>query len=144
MDKKLRHFNGINANLGVIVDDLRTRMEHLMHLIKQNRLLIRRNETYISGFRTAVHNVANYIDEFDQLKRAVHSSLYHYITDHDRKSIDLDPDIKKEYENQVKYLQNAVHSLKKRLDKETQIHKEDNLSIMQENIALINDITNLR
>jgi len=29
MDKNLKHFNKINANLGYIVDDLRTRQEHM-------------------------------------------------------------------------------------------------------------------
>ena len=28
MDKNLKHYNKINANLGYIVDDLRTRQEH--------------------------------------------------------------------------------------------------------------------
>lgn len=29
MDKNLKHYNKINANLGYIVDDLRTRQEHM-------------------------------------------------------------------------------------------------------------------
>ena len=37
MDKNLRQFNKINANLGYIVDDLRTRQEHMQELIKKNR-----------------------------------------------------------------------------------------------------------
>ena len=40
------------------------------------------------------------------------------------KNVEIDPDIKKEYENQKRYLENSVNSLKKRLEKETQIHKE--------------------
>jgi len=34
------------------------------------------------------------------------------------KNIEIDPDIKKEYENQRKYLENSQASLKKRLEKE--------------------------
>lgn len=99
MDKKLRHFNGINANLGVIVDDLRTRMEHLMHMIKQNRLLIRKNQTYIDTFKTNVYWVSEHIDDFDQLKRTVNCSLYPYVREQDAKNNEIDADIKKEYEN---------------------------------------------
>ena len=33
--------------------------------------------------------------------------------------MEIDPDIKKEYENQKRYLENSVNSLKKRLEKET-------------------------
>jgi hypothetical protein len=41
-------------------------------------------------------------------------------------------------------LENSVNSLKKRLEKETQIHKEDNNNIMMENMELINQISQLR
>lgn len=60
------------------------------------------------------------------------------------KNVEIDPDIKKEYINQKKYLESSVFSLKKRLEKEQQIHREDNLNIMQENMDLIQDITDLR
>ena len=60
------------------------------------------------------------------------------------KNVEIDPDIKKEYENQKRYLENSKNSLKKRLDKESQIHKEDNVSIMRENIKLIYHIQELR
>jgi hypothetical protein len=60
------------------------------------------------------------------------------------KNVEVDPDIKKEYENQRRYLENSKNSLKKRLDKEQQIHKEDNMNIMRENIKLIKMISNLR
>ena len=47
-----------------------------------------------------------------------------YTDTKDHKNVEIDPDIKKEYENQKRYLENSVNSLKKRLEKETQIHKE--------------------
>lgn len=60
------------------------------------------------------------------------------------KNVEIDPDIKKEYENQRRYLDNSKNSLKKRLDKEQQIHKQDNMNIMRENIKLIKMISDLR
>ena len=60
------------------------------------------------------------------------------------KNAEIDPDIKKEYENQKRYLDNSKNSLKKRLEKEQQIHKQDNMNIMRENITLIRMITDLR
>jgi len=50
MDKRLRHYNKINANLGYIVDDLRTRQEHMQDLIKKNRTRIRTNTQFIKSF----------------------------------------------------------------------------------------------
>ena len=129
MDKNLKHYNKINANLGYIVDDLRTRQEHMQELIKKNRSKIRANDIFIKGFTNAVYRTVQFIDDFDQLKRAVNENLYPYVKDQEIKNVEIDPDIKKEYENQKRYLENSVNSLKKRLEKETQIHKE--VSIIQ-------------
>lgn len=81
MDKNLKHYNKINANLGYIVDDLRTRQEHMQELIKKNRSKIRSNDIYIKGFKNAVYRVVQFIDDFEQLKRAVNENLYPYVRD---------------------------------------------------------------
>ena len=44
MDRNLKHYNKINTNLGYIVDDLRTRQEHMGDLIKKNKAKIRQND----------------------------------------------------------------------------------------------------
>ena len=144
MDKNLRHYNKINANLGYIVDDLRTRQEHMQELIKKNRSKIRSNDIFIKGFKNAVYWVVQYIDDFDQLKNAVNKNLYPYVKDQEMKNVEIDPDIKKEYENQRKYLENSQDSLKKRLAREQDAHKQDNMNIMKENIKLIKMISELR
>mmetsp|Transcript_26936 Transcript_26936/g.41053 ORF Transcript_26936/g.41053 Transcript_26936/m.41053 type:complete len:247 (+) Transcript_26936:277-1017(+) len=144
MDKNLRHYNKINANLGFIVDHLRKRQEKMQKQIKQNRAKIRSNDIFIKGFKNAVYWVVQYIDDFDQLKRVVHENLFPYVKDQEMKNVEIDPDIKKEYENQRRYLDNSKNSLKKRLEKEQQIHKEDNMNIMRENIKLIKMISDLR
>jgi hypothetical protein len=113
-------------------------------MIKNNRAKIRSNEIFIKGFKNDVYWVVQYIDDFDELKRAVSDKLYQYVKSQEMKNVDIDPDIKKGYENQKKYLENSVNSLKKRLDKERQIHKEDNLFIMKMNLDLIGQITHLR
>jgi hypothetical protein len=55
MDKSLRNYNKINANLGYVVDDLRTRQEHMQVLIKNNRSKIRQNDIKIKLFKNAVY-----------------------------------------------------------------------------------------
>jgi chromosome segregation ATPase len=144
MDKSLRNYNKINANLGYIVDDLRTRQEHMQELIKKNRSKIRSNDIFIKGFKNAVYWVVQYIDDFDQLKNSVNKNLYPYVKDQEMKNVDIDPDIKKEYENQRRFLENSQNSLKKRLAREQDAHKQDNMNIMKENIKLIKMISELR
>ena len=56
MDKNLKHFNKVNANLGIIVDDLRERQENMQELIKKNRSKIRENDIMIKRFKDDVYN----------------------------------------------------------------------------------------
>ena len=79
MDKELRKYNDLNASLGFMVDDLRTRQETLQEVIKRHRDIIRNNDSYISGFKNAVYWVVQYIDDYEQLKRVVNNSLWKYI-----------------------------------------------------------------
>ena len=99
MDRNLKHYNKINANLGYIVDDLRTRQEHMGELIKKNKAKIRWNDSFVKSFKNAIYWVVQYIDDFDQLKWAVNKNLYPYVKDQEMKNVEIDPDIKKEYEN---------------------------------------------
>lgn len=79
MDKELKKYNTINASLGYMVDDLRTRQETMQEVIKQNRDIIRTNQMYINNFKNAVHLVVQYIDEYESLKIAVKENLVKYI-----------------------------------------------------------------
>ena len=144
MDKNLRHYNKINANLGYIVDDLRNRQEQMTILIKKSRAKIRKNDNEIKDYKNRVYWVVQYIDDFDQLKNAVNQNLYKIVKDKQMKNVDIDPDIKKEYENQKRYLENSQNSLKRRLSREQDAHKQDNMNIMKENIKLIKMISDLR
>jgi len=47
-------------------------------------------------------------------------------------------------DNQEKFLKNSVNTLKRRLDKESLVHREDNLKTMNDNIKLIDMINELR
>merc|ERR1719240_736501 len=53
MDRNLKHYNKINANLGYIVDDLKTRQEHMIDMIRDNRTKIRQNDIKIRQFKNA-------------------------------------------------------------------------------------------
>lgn len=60
------------------------------------------------------------------------------------KNVDIDPDIYAEYLSQKKYLKTSVKMLKKNLQKDNEIHRQDNLRIMRENVDLIREINQLR
>merc|ERR1719473_1348829 len=57
---------------------------------------------------------------------------------------ELDADIQKEYLRQKDYLERSVESLKRKLLKDSEVHRQDNMRIMQENVSLIREINDLR
>lgn len=78
MDNELKKFNIVNSQLGFTVNDLRTRQEEMLELIKASRTRIRKNDIYIQGFKSAVYWVVQYIDDIEKLKQAVSDSLKPY------------------------------------------------------------------
>lgn len=98
----------------------------------------------INNFKNAVYQVVQYTDDHQQLKIAVNQSLYNFVKEQKKKNSDINPNIKREYENQRKFLENSMHSLKKRLEIEGETHKSDNLQIMTDNMNLIGEIIDIR
>jgi hypothetical protein len=66
-----------------------------------------------------------------------------HVTDHVDKA-EIDEDIQKEYNRQREYLERSVESLKRKLHKDMELHRTDNMRIMQENVSLIKEINELR
>lgn len=98
----------------------------MLELIKASRTRIRKNDIHIQGFKSAVYWVVQYIDDIDQLKHSVATTLRPYVKGQGTQQTDIDPDIKKEFINQKKYLEQSHQALQKRLEKEDLIHKQDN------------------
>merc|ERR1712185_720719 len=78
-----------------------------------------------------------------QLKEAV-ALLYSKYVQSGVKKLDLDADTQKEYNRQRDYLEKSVDSLKRKLAKDSEVHRIDNMRIMQENVSLIREINDLR
>jgi hypothetical protein len=58
--------------------------------------------------------------------------------------VKMDSEIEQEYKNQKKYLEKSINMLKKNLQKDSDIHKHENIRIMKENVDLIKEISSLR
>merc|ERR1711985_61276 len=84
-----------------------------------------------------------FASEPKHLKEAV-AALYRKYVQNPVRSIDLDTDAQKEYNRQRTYLEKSVDSLKRKLSKDSQVHRIDNMRIMQENVSLIREINDLR
>jgi cilia- and flagella-associated protein 57 len=100
MDKELKRYNRLNANLGYLVDDLRTKQEYMSVSIKTSRATIRQNEIYIRSYKNAVYWVLQNQMDPELLRRAANQRLYEYIKDKVPTDVEVDSDIKKEMDKQ--------------------------------------------
>jgi hypothetical protein len=57
---------------------------------------------------------------------------------------EVDPDVSQEYKRQKQYLERSVNVLKLKLGRDMSARKNDNMRIMQENVALIKEINKMR
>ena len=95
-----------------------------------------------------LHNTVGLIQEPAKLKESV-VSLYQTYFKIDEESLSkgtgqFDGDAQDEYARQREHLERNVTALKKKLKKESEIHKSDNVRVMQENVTLIKEINELR
>lgn len=81
MDMELKKFSKINANFGLIVDDLRERQAGMQSEIKAQRTKIRENNNFIKKFKDDVYDAVQYIDEPARLKVAMDELKARYARD---------------------------------------------------------------
>jgi WD40 repeat protein len=143
MDKELKHLNGVNENLGLIVDDLRMRQSGMQNTINKQSAKIGKLQTLIQTIKDGIYESVQYIQDYKKLKESILNVYQRYVRS-DARPQEVDTDIHKEYEQQRKYLENNVSSLKAKLDKLAKAHKQDNYRIMKENVELISEINQLR
>lgn len=143
MDQKLKKFNELNNQLGEFVNNLDSIQSTLNEEIKKKRSNISYQNVKIKQFKDDVYKSVQFIQNYTELKNQA-TSLFNTYSTQDVKPPEIDPDIDSEYRSQKKYLQKSVTMLKKNLEKDNEIHKQDNLRIMKENVDLIREINKLR
>merc|ERR1719281_966720 len=97
----------------------------------------------IKRFKNDLHECVQFIQEPKQLRDSV-TGLYKKYVPNGIKKQELDSDIQREYSRQREYLEKSVESLKKKLLKDSDVHRQDNTRVLQENVALIREINELR
>lgn len=71
MQQELKHFNRVNQNLALIVDDLRMRQEGLSNEMQKLKHQLDEQEGYKKKFKDDVFETLHHIDDFKKLKKGV-------------------------------------------------------------------------
>merc|ERR1712217_487499 len=143
MDSDLEDYHRKNKQLTINIEQLQSKQRRLQEEIVSQRKKMTDCQTIIKRFKNDLHECVQFIQEPKQLKDSV-TSLYKKYVPNGIKKQELDSDIQREYNRQTDYLEKSVESLKRKLLKDSDVHRQDNTRILQENVALIREINDLR
>merc|ERR1719387_907273 len=143
MDADLEDYHRKNKQLQLDISQLQVKQRSLQDEIVSQRKKMTDCQTIIKRFKNDLHECVQFIQEPKQLKESV-TSLFKKYVPHGIKKQELDSDIQREYNRQREYLEKSVESLKRKLAKDSEVHRQDNMRIMQENVSLIREINDLR
>lgn len=104
----------------------------------------RKSELELKQVKTDIHNCVGFIQNPKMLKDQIKKVYEKHVHDDVSEAANVDQDIQKEYARQREHLEKTVNSLKHKLVKDSEVHKVDNIRIMQENVTLIKEVNDLR
>merc|ERR1719265_1705987 len=143
MEGELDDYMRLNKQLALDISQLQMKQRALQEEIKSQKKRLRDDLALIKRFKLDLSDCMECIQEPKQLKESV-ANLYRKYVQTGVKKLDLDTDMQKEYNRTRDYLEKSVDSLKRKLEKDSQAHRIDNMRIMQENVSLIREINDLR
>merc|ERR1719436_1150017 len=143
MDDELNEYMRKNKQLQLDISQLQMKQRALQEEIKSQKKRLREDLALIKRFKLDLSDSVENLAEPKALKESV-ANLYRKYVQSGAKKLDLDTDMQKEYNRQRDYLEKSVDSLKRKLEKDSQAHRIDNMRIMQENVTLIREINDLR
>jgi chromosome segregation ATPase len=142
-DEQLEQFHQQNADQQIAIEALRTQLQQAQDEIGQQRLRFRELESKLGSFRGDIQLTVQLIQQPPRLVSEVHALYRNYVTALQR-SAEVDPEVANEYKRQRQYLERTVDSLRHKLERDSEANQHENLRIMQENVALVKEINELR
>ncbi|XP_043941309.1 cilia- and flagella-associated protein 57 [Protopterus annectens] len=145
MEGELENLHKQNTKLELTITELQEKLKATDREMHRERQKVRDVEALVKRFKTDLHNCVGFIQEPKKLKESIREMFEKYVQQSDVVEIvGVDADIQREYARQREHLERSVASLHKKLLKDSEIHRTDNVRIMQENVTLIKEINDLR
>ncbi|XP_068949908.1 cilia- and flagella-associated protein 57-like [Petaurus breviceps papuanus] len=145
MEAELERFHKQNTQLELNITELWQKLRATDQEMRRERQKERDMEALVKRFKIDLHNCVGYIQEPRQLKEKIRSLFDKYVQQADMVEIvGVDTDLQQEYIRQREHLERNLATLKKKVLKENELHRTDNVRIMQENVSLIKEINELR
>ncbi|KAM5248101.1 cilia- and flagella-associated protein 57 [Ctenodactylus gundi] len=145
MEAELEKFHKQNTQLELTVTVLWQKLRATDQEVRKERQKEWDLEALVKRFKTDLHNCVAYIQEPQQLKEKIRGLFEKYVQRADMVEIaGMNSDLQQEYARQREHLERNLATLKKKVVKESELHRTDYVRIMQENVSLIKEINELR
>ena len=144
MDQELERYHKNNSALELTISDLKLKLEGMQREILSQRSKLGDADSKARGIKTELHECIQHVQDPKALKDAVKKMYQRHAADDTIASKKLEEEIAAEYSRQREYLEKSVESLKRKLNKNMELHRSDNMRMMSENVALIKEINELR
>ncbi|XP_007951295.1 cilia- and flagella-associated protein 57 [Orycteropus afer afer] len=145
MEAELERFHKQNTQLELNIAKLWQKLRATDQEMRKEKQKERDLEALVKRFKTDLHNCVAYIQEPRLLKEKVRGLFEKYVQRADMVEIaGLNTDLQQEYARQREHLERNLATLKKKVVKESELHRTDYVRIMQENVSLIKEINELR
>ncbi|KAL3868099.1 hypothetical protein ACJMK2_040935 [Sinanodonta woodiana] len=144
MESELFRVKKQNTTLELNIEELRQKLKATEKELQQERQKVHDQEAVVKRFKTDLHNCVAYIQEPKMLKESIKALYEKHVHEDIADAASVDSEVQREYARQRDHLEKSVASLRKKLAKDTEIHRADNVRIMQENVTLITEINDLR
>ncbi|XP_063795375.1 cilia- and flagella-associated protein 57 [Pseudophryne corroboree] len=145
MEAELERFHKQNTQLDLNITELKQKLNAAHREMQRERQKVRDVEAIVKRFKIDLHNCVGFIQEPKKLKDTIRELYLKYMQEGDAAEIvGKDADIQREYAQQREHLERSLSTLQRKLVKDTEIHRADNVRVMQENVTLIKEINELR
>ncbi|XP_039739223.1 cilia- and flagella-associated protein 57 isoform X2 [Pteropus medius] len=145
MEAELERFHKQNTQLELNITELWQKLRATDQEMRREKQKERDLEALVKRFKTDLHNCVAYIQEPRQLKEKVRGLFEKYVQRADMLEIaEMNTDLQQEYARQREHLERNLATLKKKVVKDSELHRTDYVRIMQENVSLIKEINELR
>lgn len=143
MDNELQRYHKDNSSLDLTISDLKLRLDGVQKENLKQRQLNADKHNAIERFQHDLQEAAQNLQNPAKLKESV-KTLYnkHFVEGTQREQVS--EDIQKEYKRQREYLEKTVESLKHKLQKDEEMHRQENSKSVEENSQLLTEINELR
>ncbi|XP_063283718.1 cilia- and flagella-associated protein 57-like [Pelobates fuscus] len=132
MEDELERFHLQNSILVSDITELNRKLKATDGEMHREKQKVRDIEAVVKRFKTDLYNCVGFIQEPKKLKDSIRELYSKYVQESDvAEIVGLDTDIQEEFAKQREHLERNLSTLQRKLVKDTEIHRADNVRVMQ-------------